>query len=111
MVSLGLRGERVTEIVALSGPVSGSAGGNTDADGDGAGAGAGDGDTAASTSTSAKASVSARCMYRTWECQTGPIARVVKWKYGQTLRERFEEHAGDVKREAERRWASEQGGQ
>ncbi|KAK4964007.1 hypothetical protein LTR66_012525 [Elasticomyces elasticus] len=37
------------------------------------------------------------CEYRTWETFAGPAARFVKWKYEQTLQERFEDWVRDLR--------------
>lgn len=44
------------------------------------------------------------CEVRTWECQGGPLAYVVKWMYGKFLTERLGMWCEDLKREAERRF-------
>ncbi|TKA68736.1 hypothetical protein B0A49_06691 [Cryomyces minteri] len=41
------------------------------------------------------------CEYRTWETFGGMTAHVVRWKYGKTLQERFEDWVRDLKAYAE----------
>ncbi|KAI9658507.1 MAG: hypothetical protein M1831_003945 [Alyxoria varia] len=48
-----------------------------------------------------------KCEFKTWECQAGPLAYMVKSLYGKTLQERFEDWANDLKKKAEE---SERGG-
>ncbi|MDI1488947.1 MAG: hypothetical protein OHK93_008224 [Ramalina farinacea] len=43
-----------------------------------------------------------KCVYRTWECQGGVLARTVKWLYEKTLKEKFQLWCDDLKRECER---------
>ena len=43
--------------------------------------------------------------YRTWECQGGVLARVVKWKFEKVLGEKFELWSEDLKKEAEKQAA------
>lgn len=40
-------------------------------------------------------------LYRTWETFGGPAAHFVKWKYEQTLRDRFEDWVADLKKYVE----------
>lgn len=42
------------------------------------------------------------CEVRTWECQGGVLARVVRYYYQNVLRSKFEEWCADLKREAEK---------
>ena len=44
-----------------------------------------------------------RCEYRTWECQGGVLARVVKWKFEGVLGERFGGWCEGLRGECERR--------
>ena len=48
------------------------------------------------------------CEYRTWECQGGVLAKMVKWLYQETLKERFGDWCEDLKREAEKRAGEEE---
>ncbi|KAI9685101.1 MAG: hypothetical protein M1820_010847 [Bogoriella megaspora] len=41
------------------------------------------------------------CEVRTWECQGGSLARVVKWVYKETLQKKFAEWCEDLKRASE----------
>lgn len=41
--------------------------------------------------------------YRTWECQGGMLARVVKWKFEKTLNEKFALWCAGLKQESEKR--------
>ena len=41
------------------------------------------------------------CLYRTWECQGGILARTVKWLYEKTLNEKFQLWCEDLKRACE----------
>lgn len=43
------------------------------------------------------------CEVRTWECQGGILARMVKYYYKSVLERKFEDWCADLKREAERR--------
>ena len=44
-----------------------------------------------------------KCVYRTWECGGGVLARTVKWMYEKTLMEKFQLWCDDLKRECEKR--------
>ena len=44
------------------------------------------------------------CAVRTWECQGGSLARVVKWMYKDTLKQKFADWCEDLKRESESRF-------
>ena len=50
-----------------------------------------------------------RCLYRTWECQGGVLARTVKWLYEKKLGERFDDWCRDLKKECEKRAQAETG--
>jgi len=41
------------------------------------------------------------CLYRSWETFAGPYARIVKWKFEQTLSQRFDDWVRDLKKYAE----------
>ncbi|GAB7347090.1 hypothetical protein MBLNU459_g3221t1 [Dothideomycetes sp. NU459] len=41
------------------------------------------------------------CVYRTWGTFGGPLAWIVKWKYEQTLQERFDDWVKDLKKYVE----------
>jgi len=41
------------------------------------------------------------CLYRTWETFTGPYARIVRWKFEQTLNERFDDWVRDLQKYCE----------
>lgn len=43
------------------------------------------------------------CEVRTWECQGGVLARVVKFQYKNVLERKFEQWCAELKNEAERR--------
>lgn len=44
------------------------------------------------------------CALRTWECQGGSLARVVKWMYKDTLSQKFADWCEDLKRESEKQF-------
>lgn len=44
------------------------------------------------------------CEVRAWECQGGPLARVVKFKFEKVLQRKFEQWCQDLKIESERRY-------
>lgn len=46
------------------------------------------------------------CEYRTWECQGGSLARVVKWMYKDVLMQKFQDWCHDLKRQSEEAYKS-----
>jgi len=46
----------------------------------------------------------AACEFRTWEGMGGPASHIVKLMYGNTLQDRFEDWANDLKEYAEKTW-------
>ena len=50
------------------------------------------------------------CEVRTWECQGGMLARVVKYMFKDVLQRKFENWCGELKREAERRFSESNDG-
>lgn len=43
-----------------------------------------------------------KSIYRTWECQGGILARVVKWKYEKVLNDKFALWCANLKKQSER---------
>ena len=94
LVTKGLRSERFSEVIVCDGPESNTSGNND---------GSQEGQDKATKDRQAEEE-GEYCVYRSWECQGGVLARIVKWKFRDVLLERFKVNAEDLKKEAERRW-------